>query len=71
MGVASHILTRLTADHLSHDLVPGNDSGMARRKLTFGDVQIGAADPASPHAQEHMSRFRLRSGHVLDLERSR
>jgi hypothetical protein len=49
-------------------LMPGDYGRFARRKLPFHYMQVGAAYPASVHAQEHFARLRIGAGHVKESE---
>jgi hypothetical protein len=46
-------------DH-AYDLVPGDQRKFARRQLSLYHVQIGAADGAGPHADQHLASGWLR-----------
>src|SRR6266498_3681216 len=56
-------------DHLSHDLVAGNNWPMQWCKLAFDDVKIGAAHAASSHPQKNFASLRLRHGNVFNSQR--
>jgi hypothetical protein len=51
------------------DLVTWNHRGFARREFPFDHVQIGAADAARLHADEHFSFAGPRYGHIGEFER--
>ena len=44
---------------------------IAWRQFPFNDVQIGPADAACAHPDQHLRAGRLRLGHVDELERTR
>ena len=68
---ANHILRYTGAGllHAAHDLVARSHRIAQRRQLTHGDVQVGAADPARFHAQQHLALRRLRNRQILDRQR--
>ena len=45
---------------LADDLVAGDDGRAVRRQLALEDVQVGAADAAGQHAEQHLARARAR-----------
>ena len=42
---------------------------LSQRQFAFGNVQIGTADSASPHAQQNLIRAGLRLGNVFKMKR--
>ena len=54
---------------LADDLVAGNDGRAVRRQLALQDVQVGAADAAGQHPQEHLARTRLGHRELDEPER--
>ena len=50
---------RRAGNDVAHDLMSGNQRGALTRQLAFGDVQIGAADPASADFQQNLSGCQL------------
>jgi hypothetical protein len=53
-------------------LMAGNELRSDRRQISFNDVQVGTANPASNHPKQNMSGCKLWTGNILDLkERSR
>jgi hypothetical protein len=49
---------------MAHDFVPGYHRGAVHRKLTGGDVQVGAADTAGVHRYQQLAGAGLRIGHL-------
>ncbi len=43
--------------------------GTNRRQISFGNVQVSPANPTRKHAQQHITRLRLRTGDFLDLKK--
>ena len=41
-----------------------------RGQFAFHDVQVGAANAASPHAQQHMAGGRVRPRNLFDAQRT-
>ena len=64
-GARDHPFSR---KHFSYDLVPRSDARITRRKLTFRNVQVSAANATGAHFQQNMPRLRLRRGYVLNFE---
>jgi hypothetical protein len=56
-------------DNFANNLVAGDQLRLQRRQVLLDDVQIGPADSASQHAQQHMTRLRLWPRDVFDLEK--
>jgi hypothetical protein len=54
----------------SHDLMAGNEAGMRSRQFSFDDMEIGPANAACEHAQQHLSRSEFRAEHFLDSQRT-
>ena len=50
---------------------PGTSGSFGPRQLAVHDVQVGAADAAGAHAQQHLARARLRHGQVRSSSGSR
>src|SRR5690606_21749831 len=50
---------RTAGDDLADDLVAEDQRQLRIRQLAVGDVQVGPADPAGAHAQQHLARARL------------
>jgi hypothetical protein len=50
------------------DLVPEGQRQLRPVELAVDDVEIGPADPAGEHAQQHLSRRRVRNRHVLESQ---
>lgn len=48
--------------HIAHDLVPRHDRLFPQRKLPFGNMEIGVADPAGRNANKNLPRPGGRSG---------
>jgi hypothetical protein len=59
----------LSQDHLSHNLVARNYSGMQWRKLSLHDMKVRSADAARAHSQQNLTRARLRHGRVFYPQR--
>ena len=59
---ACHVPLRLgaRANYSSDYLMPGHNILQLRRKLAFHYMEIGAADAAGTHLDQHFIRFRLR-----------
>ncbi len=45
---------RLAVDDLPYDLMTGNQLSAKGRKFAFDDMQIGSANAAGSHLQEHL-----------------
>jgi hypothetical protein len=56
-------------DDLADDLVPGNNSRIARREFAFYDVQVGSAHPTGKDPKQKVSGLELWSWNVFDVER--
>jgi hypothetical protein len=63
-------LSRSSLDDLAHDLMAGNDPRLLRRQLAFHDVKVCAAHAARPHAQQHLSRAKVRLSDINNLHRT-
>jgi hypothetical protein len=48
--------------HAAYHLVTGHDAGAPARQVAVDDVQVGAADPAGQHLEEHLMLAGLRHG---------
>jgi len=66
-GIKLGVFTR-SLDNPDH-LVAGRNGKFARRELAFDHMQIGTADPASIHANQHLPGTRLRLRKLGELER--
>ncbi len=56
-------------DNLTHDLMTGNQTLPQWRKLAFDNVEVGPANTAGPHAQQHLSGSRFRFRYLLGTQR--
>ena len=54
--------------HLADDLVAGHHRIAADRQFPVDKMEVGAADPAGQHADEHLCRSRLRNLTFLEAE---
>ena len=54
---------------LADDLVAEDERQLRARQLAVDDVQVGAADAAREHAEEHLPGRRRRVGHLRCFER--
>jgi hypothetical protein len=53
---------------LADDLMAGDDRRAPRGELTLDHVQVGAADAAGAHAQQHFVLARHRRGHFFERQ---
>jgi hypothetical protein len=60
-----HCVTRALNDQ-TDNLMPWNQSGPQRWKIALNDMQVGTADSTCDHAQQHITRLKLRTGDVFD-----
>ena len=56
--------------HVADNLMSGNQTLSPRRKFSFDNMQVGTADPACPHFQQHMTRFQRRTRNFLYAQRT-
>ena len=54
-------------DDLANDLMAGNHRCTPEREVAFNQVQIGPADAAGAHAQEHVTGRDLGARYLGDL----
>jgi hypothetical protein len=47
----------VSGDHFSDNLMPWRNPRVQRRKFAFDDVQVGAANAASAHPEQELSRL--------------
>src|SRR6185312_8642010 len=57
--------------YFSHNLVAWYHMRNARREFAFGDMKIGAADPASTDFEKNVTRLRFWCWDLFDAQRSR
>ena len=62
---------RTEFDDLAHHLVTGRHPGSMHRQIPLGDMQIGAAHPARPHADPDLTGCDMRNGLVHQSDRTR
>jgi hypothetical protein len=60
---------RSSIHDFADNLVSWNNALMERRQFAFHDMQIGAANATGAHAQQHSTRFDIRSRDLYDLKR--
>lgn len=63
--------SRTASRNLANDLVARHYSRMARRQISFSDMQIGAANTAGSHTHEDLAFGRLGVGKLYRAERGR
>jgi hypothetical protein len=63
-------IAKIALDHFAHDLVARYDAITERLQLAFDDVQIRAAHPARPDAQQYLAGCGSGTWEIADLERS-
>ena len=66
---ARHESLSATLDR-ADDLVPDDERELRIGKLAVDDVQVGPADPADVHTDEHLSRAGLRLGELSRAQRA-
>gem|GEM_PF-5376796 len=52
--------------HAAHNLMAGNDRLSLRLQVAGGNVQVGAADAASLHAEQYFLRARFGDGNIFE-----
>jgi hypothetical protein len=59
----------LSGDYFAYDLVPGNNSWIARREFAFYDMQVGATDPTGKDTQQNVAGLELWSWNIFHVKR--
>ena len=57
-----------TARHFAHNLVTGNKPRENRRQISFGNVQVGPANPTGQNSQQQITGLRFRARNLLNLK---
>jgi hypothetical protein len=53
-------------NYFPDDLMPGNEFLSERRKVSFSDMQVSAANTAGQHTEDHIPFYKFGTWDVLD-----
>jgi hypothetical protein len=62
-------LSRGPVGYFPHDLMAWNKIRFGERQVALKYVQIGTADSAGDYPYQYVSRFKLRTRHILHLQK--